>query len=644
MSWLGVQRAVAIVRRPAVLGATTLLAFAAFMACRPPALQDASDGLPVSAAATRARDIWVARIDSLAAAVDGLDSAVSAMTLAQTPEVHSRARDRFLAARLAFKRVEALATYYEPSTSRTMNGPALPRVEDEEGPEAVFTPEGLQVVEEILFDDVDRASAERALAETRNVRNLVTRLRTAAVRQTVTEDRLWDAAKIEIARVVSLGITGFDSPVALHSLPEARAALRGAQEVLEPWADSSAAWVRLHRAFDVADAALAGTRTFDDFDRLGFIVTAANPLARAMADARTSLGIGVPAERRGFRAEAVTLFDSGAFDAQAFAAPHAAAATAERVALGQRLFTDSRLSGDEGMSCASCHSAARAFTDGRVRSMARSRHVTMRNTPSLINAGLQVGSFYDLRTTYLEDQVAAVVSNPQEMHGSLERTAERLRADAGYREQFRVAYGALGDADSGSATSSQNIRSAVAAYLRSLQALNSRADRALRGDTLALDQDERLGMNLFMGKAKCATCHFAPLFNGTVPPAYQESEVEVLGVPARATVRGARVDADSGRFRVTRAAPHLHAFKTPTVRNAELTAPYMHNGVFRTLEEVVDFYNRGGGAGIGISLPNQTLPADSLGLTGAEQRALVRFMRALTDTTGAAAPSRLRAR
>ena len=159
-------------------------------------------------------------------------------------------------------------------------------------------------------------------------------------------------------------------------------------------------------------------------------------------------------------------------------------------------------------------------------------------------------------------------------------------------------------------------------------------DRALRGDSAAWTPAERRGFNLFTGKAKCATCHFAPLYNGTVPPLYQEAEVEVLGVPARAAWRGARVDPDSGRFRLTRAAPHLHAFKTPTVRNAALTAPYMHNGVYRTLDEVVDFYNRGGGAGIGVALGNQTLPPDSLGLTPAERRSLVAFMRALTDTAG----------
>jgi cytochrome c peroxidase len=140
-----------------------------------------------------------------------------------------------------------------------------------------------------------------------------------------------------------------------------------------------------------------------------------------------------------------------------------------------------------------------------------------------------------------------------------------------------------------------------------------------------------------MGKAACGTCHFAPLFGGTLPPAYLESEPEVIGVPATRNVKPAVVDGDLGVYLVTRAPLHRHAFKTPTVRNVALTAPYMHNGVFRTLEEVVDFYDAGGGNGLGMRLPNQTLSPEPLHLTRREKSDLVAFMNALTDTTHTAA-------
>jgi cytochrome c peroxidase len=140
-----------------------------------------------------------------------------------------------------------------------------------------------------------------------------------------------------------------------------------------------------------------------------------------------------------------------------------------------------------------------------------------------------------------------------------------------------------------------------------------------------------------MGKALCATCHFPPTFNGVVPPRYLETESEVLGVPTRFPAlpgTALSLDPDPGRHHVHYAPIFRNAFKTPTVRNAELTAPYLHNGGMETLEDVMDFYNAGGGAGLGLDVPNQTLPSDSLGLTRREMDDVIAFMKALTDTTG----------
>ena len=629
-----VRRVAAFVPRPAaacaVRGMIPLLLLAA---CRvgdtPPAPPDAAVPL-ASPAAILARDSWVTGIDTLRLRVLQLDSATTRLASDPTPASAASAQVHFRDARLAFKRIEFLAAYYEPSTTRAMNGPALPRVDDEEGPEAVFPPEGFQVIEELLFPEPDSLDRQQVVNETRNLLAYVTRLRTTAAGQTITDDRLWDAAKIEVARIVTLGITGFDSPIALLSLGESAAALDGMRTALRGYRGAMGApsWTALDAAFLLATSMLHDAGSFNRFDRLKFITAAANPLAQVLGRARTRLGIGIPEERRGWRAEAVTLFDVNAFDAHAFASPHTGRATADRVALGRALFFETALSDDGTVTCASCHDPAIAFTDGRVRSASRSRTRSLRNAPTIINAGLQVGSFYDLRTTYLEDQISDVVRNPEEMHGSIDAAAVRLSRDSSYRRRFVNAF----PDDRGSVMQGRNIRFAIAAYIRSLQALNSRVDRALRGETAVLSVVERQGLNLFMGKAKCGTCHFAPLFNGTVPPSYQESEVEVLGVPATAVVRRARVDPDSGRFAVTRSAPHLHAFKTPSVRNVTLTAPYMHNGVYRTLDAVVDFYNRGGGAGIGIQLANQTLPPEPLRLTVPERKALVRFMEALTDT------------
>jgi cytochrome c peroxidase len=175
------------------------------------------------------------------------------------------------------------------------------------------------------------------------------------------------------------------------------------------------------------------------------------------------------------------------------------------------------------------------------------------------------------------------------------------------------------------------LRAVLAAYIRSLVTLESPFDAAVRGDANALTQAERRGFAVFMGKGRCGTCHFAPLFNGAMPPTFTTAEPEIIGTPVRPDSAGAVLDADKGRGGVDGVGEHAHAFKVPTLRNVALTAPYMHNGAYATLEQVVDFYNRGGGAGIGTDVPAQTLARRALHLTETEQHDLIAFLKALTD-------------
>ena len=223
-------------------------------------------------------------------------------------------------------------------------------------------------------------------------------------------------------------------------------------------------------------------------------------------------------------------------------------------------------------------------------------------------AALQPALFADERAGTLEDQVRVVLTSTAEMESSPARAAARVGMDE------------------------RSLRVAIAAYLRSLVAMNSRFDRAVRGDSGALTPSERHGFNVFMGKARCGTCHFAPLFDGTRPPEFTRSEVEIIGVPSTPALRRATIDTDPGRAGVDGEALHRNAFRVPSLRNVALTAPYMHNGAYRSLEDVVAFYDRGGGIGIGEHVSYQTLPAEPLHLTPGEQRDLVAFLGALTDT------------
>ena len=373
-----------------------------------------------------------------------------------------------------------------------------------------------------------------------------------------------------------------------------------------------AALQTLDSRFDRATEYLRTNADFERFDRLEFLARYSQPLAHALADAQRLLGIGPPPRRRAWSAQSASIYDRDAFNAMFFAALEARPATPDLVSRGRSLFFDARLSPSGTRSCGSCHLPDRAFTDGSARATLLAGHLARgggRNTPTLVNAALQPTLFDDGRVHTLEDQATDVLGSAAEMGGSLDVAARaiHMRPDS--------------------------VRLALAAYVRSLVALDSRFDRAVRGEVSLLTTQERDGFNLFMGKARCATCHFAPLFNGATPPTLVESEPEVIGVPARPARRGAVIDPDSGRFNVRRIDIHLFAFKTPTLRNVELTAPYMHNGVFKTLDEVVDFYDGAGGNGLGIRV-RQTLPTDSLHLTSVEKSALVAFMKTLTDTSG----------
>jgi cytochrome c peroxidase len=222
---------------------------------------------------------------------------------------------------------------------------------------------------------------------------------------------------------------------------------------------------------------------------------------------------------------------------------------------------------------------------------------------------------------FLEDQIYDVVHNPDEMGGSIENAVSILKKDAGYQALFKKSYP---DSLNGA-----NLRNALASYIRSLVPEASRIDHYLRADEpkAILTTDEKLGFNVFMGKGKCGTCHYFPIFNGTAPPNYIKTESEIIGTPA--TAIGKQLSPDLGRAGFTGLPMHQHAFKTPTLRGIGKTAPYMHNGAYQTLEEVVDFYNKGGGKGLGYGPENQTLPFDKLKLSAQEKRALVAFMKAL---------------
>jgi cytochrome c peroxidase len=276
--------------------------------------------------------------------------------------------------------------------------------------------------------------------------------------------------------------------------------------------------------------------------------------------------------------------------------------TRAKIALGRRLFFDTRLSVDRTRACASCHQSGHAFSDTSQVSRGVRNEATARNAPSLLNRAYGASFFWDGRTHSLEETVLEPIRNPREMGLSLSVVAARLGVDRSYHRAFATSF-----ADGITET---NIARSLASYVRSLRSGDAPFDRYVSGDRDALSLEARRGLELFRGRANCTSCHAGPNFTDEQ---FHNTGVSVGLDPGRAAITG-RVD-DTGKF------------KTPSLRNAALTAPYMHDGSLSSLDSVIAFYDRGG-------TPNPRIDGEirPLRLTLAERNALVAFLRSLTGT------------
>jgi cytochrome c peroxidase len=284
------------------------------------------------------------------------------------------------------------------------------------------------------------------------------------------------------------------------------------------------------------------------------------------------------------------------------------------IALGRSLFNDARLSADGSMRCASCHDPNRAFASNGKVAVGVGGHAGPRNVPAIVNRGYGAHFSWDGRGRTLLEQVLLPIENPLELNVSVDTVVARLSRDATRVREFRRAFG--------QPPSRSTLAWALTAYVSSITSENAPFDLHFQGDTAALDLEARRGRRLFLGKAGCTRCH--------VGPNLTDERFHVTGV----AWRSGRPD-DPGRFAITGDSTQLGAFKTPTLREVERTAPYMHDGSIPTLEEVVEFYSDGG-----IANPYLDRRLRPLELTRAEKRGLVAFLRSLSGTVREGAASR----
>jgi cytochrome c peroxidase len=548
------------------------------------------------------------------------------LPLATTTNSSEALQQSFRNARRQYKETEWAVEYFMPTTARFVNGPALDELELEEN--KAVPPEGFQVIEELIYPSFDTGNREELIRNIKIMTGTCERMQQHFNAISFSREQVMDAMRLQLYRMITLGITGFDMPVVLGGVEELPVSLTGLKQLLQTALSpvqrkNEPLFQALLAQFEKAIAFCSKPVSFNDFNRAFFITEHINPLCEQLYRYQQEEEIAFVQDGRVYKTAAATLFDADGFDVNGFTPAPEYIFTNEKVILGERLFYDNILSVNNNRNCGNCHQPERAFSDGLKTSASLNGGFIQRNAPSLSYAALQHGQFWDMRRTDLETQSADVIENKEEMHGSLKEAVIKLEQHKEYKTLFVKAF------PSAAAIEPWQVQNALASYIRSLANFNSRFDAYMRGDANTMNTEEVHGFNLFMGKAKCGTCHFMPLFNGTVPPSFQKTESEVLGTPA--DVAGTQADKDEGRWKMHPLPQLLQSFKTPTVRNAALTAPYMHNGVYSSLEELINFYNKGGGEGLGLKTGNQTLPADTLGLTAAETKAIIAFIHTLND-------------
>ncbi len=544
-----------------------------------------------------------------------LSNCIEALEEINKADVVSERLKKYKLARREFKLVEPILAFVDKENYKSVNAPNLLKVEEEDATDIkINKPFGFQVIEELLHEDeVDLVAVKETVYKTVNRLKLIASNNKLYLK---TYHVLW-LLRNQIARLALVGITGFDSPVLEQSLVEAKINYETLLFMVKTYKDEFSnlkIYTELVNELKEAQKVLKEGE-FTSFNRFDFIKDHAHKQLELLANTAEDWKVEFPLTMA-FNNNIRSLFSKETFNINFFNDYHQAEniKVGEKIALGKKLFNDTSLSKDGVMSCATCHIKDKAFTDGLTAFSKQTR-----NTPTLAYAVYQQSFFHDGRAGSLEGQIVGVVENKNEFHTNLENLTKTIEKDSVYVASFTSLYGKVNDF---------NIRNAIADYIRSLGDFSSKFDKNINKKENTLTASEINGFNLFMGKAKCATCHFPPVFNGTVPPNFSETEVESIGVPNLAE---AGLDNDLGVYNVFKTEERKHFFKTATVRNISKTAPYMHNGVYKTLQQVVDFYNKGGGQGLGYNLPNQTLPADKLNLSDKEIQDLIVFMETLTD-------------
>ena len=569
------------------------------------------------------------------------DIQISALiNLAEKSDINSitdikRIQEQIFLTRKQLKSIDFWLRYLEPASYKKINGP-LPVEWEFELNEKPKKKEGAGLTLAALYleeDHISKDSLLNLIRASQNASKIFSSKVIAAELQT--PDHFYYCNRLYLLNLAAVYTTGFECPDTGKIIPELRSMLSDVNTIYRSF-NASFPETKLDDDFltlynNAVSFAESQPEYYSKFDHYAFIKEYVNPLFSINQNLINKYRVNSRSNSdRNISNSSGSIFSKDLFRLQnskgIFKEVKDEKTLSEIDRLGKLLFYDPLLSGNNQRSCVSCHNSKEYFTDTALTASMQFNRTDFlsRNTPSLVNVVYNQLLMLDGKHVTLQMQGLDVITNPVELNSNKNELLKKILSCPDYKNSFN-------DLKQYSSQPQEitfdHIISAITFYYSKFSDYNSPFDESMNGDS-DLDESARNGFNIFMSKAKCGTCHFVPQFNGVKPP-FVSSEFEVIGSPADSLYTG--ISGDSGRYSLNRVKETLNAFRTVTIRNAEFTKPYMHNGVFSTLAQVIDFYNTGGGKGRGLKVINQTLSPDSLHLTDAEKNELILFINSLSE-------------
>ena len=547
-------------------------------------------------------------------------------------------KNKITEARLKLKAVDFWLRYLDATAYHKINGPLPVEWETEvfEKYEKPYRRDGAGLTLAELYLDAKDTGKDSLLTLIKSSEQSMAIFAADSITNNLNkQDHFFLANRLFLLNLASIYTTGFECPNVENIIPELQYMLESTNGIYTSYNQSFPAYKISDSYLELYHQAILfvqqQSRIHNEFDHFIFIKNFVNPLFAINQKSIRDFNV----QSNNFNDyslnnESNSIFNKSLYQAQNDKGVYIAVEDDQTLAairkIGKLLFYDPILSANNKRSCASCHKSTEYFTDTATKTALQfdGRQTLARNTPTLINAMYNHLLMMDGKHTSLMSQAKDVITNPAEMASNEKEVIKKILSCKQYNTAFKQFVKLTPNANK---INLDHIVSAVIVYYSSFSKYYSPFDNSMN-DNAACGSESKSGFNIFMSKAKCGTCHFVPQFNGVKPP-YINTEFEVVGTPEDTLYK--HLSADQGRSNINPATETTNAFRTGTIRNTAFTKPYMHNGIFNTLEQVINFYDAGGGAGKGLKIANQTLASDSLKLSPKEKYQLIAFIKSLNE-------------